>query len=157
MEIVLFRHGIAEESHPEHAGDDAARRLTEEGREKCRKVAEFLKEKGFRWDHCVHSGLKRAEETAHILTKKNHAKKESVCDELSPGGDPLLALRVLRNYSGDILVVGHEPNLCRLSALLLGSKVPFFGFKKAGFAVLELDSWDKPGQLMAFLSPKYIL
>src|SRR5262252_2962584 len=68
MELYLLRHGVAEDRAA--TGRDADRRLTEEGREKLRRVLERAHVVGVRPSLILSSPLRRALETAEIAGRE---------------------------------------------------------------------------------------
>jgi phosphohistidine phosphatase len=115
MNLYLVRHGKAEQG-----GDDAKRRLTDKGRESVSRVARRLAKAGVAVDRIEHSGLVRAAETAEIL---GEALGGTVVENSSllPSDD--VAATADRLMGGDVeslMLVGHNPFMERLAALLLG-------------------------------------
>jgi len=119
--LYIGRHGVAEDGHPDHPGDDDQRRLTPEGADETRLVYAAASRAGVAVDAIWTSPLVRARETAAIATEM-----------LLPGTAPTVveALR-LGARTGDLvaalaasdvrrlLVVGHEPSLSELFGALL--------------------------------------
>ena len=83
IELVFFRHGIAEDTLP-----DRSRPLTEEGIRKTRAAAEGLKKMEISFDRIFTSPWLRASQTAAILS------------ELLAAAMPLLAGALLLSRSG---------------------------------------------------------
>ena len=67
MKLLLVRHAIAEDVRPGARGDDAARRLTAEGRGKMERAAGALSELVTELALVLSSPFVRALETAAIL------------------------------------------------------------------------------------------
>jgi phosphohistidine phosphatase len=136
-----MRHGIAEDHSPE--GDDAARKLTERGRDKIRKAALGMHAIGLSFDRVVTSPLARAAETAEIVTRETGAPAPHSIRELATGTTPAAALSALRKLGRqqNLLVVGHEPTLSRLAALLIAgsTEVAAIRLKQGGVIALEFD------------------
>ena len=63
--LILTRHG----RYNAHAISDESRVLTESGRNEIRNVARHLFDKGVQVKQILHSGKKRAEQTAEILAE----------------------------------------------------------------------------------------
>jgi len=143
MRLYVVRHGIAEEEPPK-GGDDGARRLTPQGRARLRRIGRALRRLEARVDALVTSPLARAAETAAILVDA-HGKLPApvVCAELAQGVAPLTTVRALASYArrGDLMIVGHEPGLSRVVAVLLTGSPDGVAIelKKGGCALLELD------------------
>src|SRR5712671_2334015 len=110
MELYLLRHGIAEDHAP--SGRDADRRLTEEGRDKLRRVLERAHGAGVRPALIVSSPLKRAVETAEIAARElGYEGKIVRVDALSPDASPSEVWAEIRKRPDEpaILLAGHEP------------------------------------------------
>ncbi len=157
MELYVIRHGIAENSAV-RGGDDRARALTKNGREKVRAVAAFLKKQGACPALFLSSPITRALETAEILREGCPGAKETVItDLLKPGGsyDPLIDFLNGLDVES-VAVVGHEPFLSGfVSYCLSRSKMPFVRMKKAGVAAITCVGPLEPGacELMWLLGP----
>ncbi len=139
MEIYLLRHGIAADAKP--GQPDAERALTDEGREKLRRVLKRAREAGVTLDAVLSSPYVRAMETARIAkdTLGYEGEIERV-NELVPERSPYDAWEVIRAHKADdaILLAGHEPLMSSLAAFLLGCPALEVDFKKG--ALLRLDS-----------------
>lgn len=124
--IYLLRHGDAEDGN----GDDAARRLTGKGRRQATAAGEALAEMNARIDACLTSPKLRAAETAEGACRALGITAESA--EALRGG-PFDALQLAAGR-GNVLLVGHQPDLSNEIARLCGGKVKM---KKAGLAILD--------------------
>jgi phosphohistidine phosphatase len=148
MTFYVVRHGIAEDAAP--GGDDGARRLTPEGRRKMRGVVRGLRILGVEPDVLLTSPLVRAKETADVLIGGlRSAPEPRTLEALTPDSSPEDTLKALRQFarSQQVMVVGHEPNLSSLLALLLtGSPdgVPI-ELKKGACAAVEVTAFEPRG------------
>ena len=138
--IWLLRHGEAEDA----AEDDASRRLTETGKQQARAAGAALAALGVRIDRCLSSPKVRAEESARIACEALGAEVE--ISEALRGGDfdPVELAAGL----GEVLLVGHEPDLSRAIQLVTGGRVEL---GKGGLAAIEppvLASLLRPAQLL---------
>jgi phosphohistidine phosphatase len=148
-ELLLLRHGIAEERDPSH--EDGQRRLTPEGRERTGQLMARLRELELDCDLVLSSPLVRARQTAELAVAAGLAPELELAAALAPLADPL---PLLERWLGPLsprpgwrrlALVGHEPDLSTLAALLIG--VPMAQapqallFKKAGAALLQ---WPAP-------------
>lgn len=115
MEVYLMRHGEA------GAGaDDAARLLTDRGREQVHRVARHAAALQLQVAAVRHSGLARARETAEILAKElSPPRGVREMPGLRPGDDPGEAKAVVVAAREPLVIVGHLPHLGRLAASLL--------------------------------------
>jgi phosphohistidine phosphatase len=135
--IYLLRHGDAEEG----AGDDAARRLTEKGERQADAAGRALAVLGAGIDACLTSPKVRAADTAELACRSLGIEAETA-PELRGGAFDAPGLAAGR---GDVLLVGHEPDLSREVARLTGASVKL---RKGGLAVLD------GGTLVGLLRPK---
>ena len=148
MNLLVVRHAIAEDSGGSGRAADARRPLTPEGRRRMRRGARGLREIVAALDVVATSPLLRAVETAEIVVEACGPADLLELSALAPGADPGEALEWLRSRRRDrtVALVGHEPHLSRLTALLLsGDAEPTFSFRKGGAAMLELDREPGPG------------
>jgi phosphohistidine phosphatase len=121
MILFVLRHGLAEEAA---AGGDAARHLTDVGRERLQKAAEGMLALGIELDTILTSPLARAAETAEIVAGAyQNRPTPRVLKELSTGiapADAITALALARSVRDEsVMIVGHEPQLSALISLLL--------------------------------------
>jgi phosphohistidine phosphatase len=122
MRLYLVQHG---EALPESV--DAARPLSERGRDDIRKLAVFLAEAGIRVGRVLHSGKRRASDTASLLIEAvgAGAAVDVVEKGLSPKDSPEHLVEAAGTWLDDTLVVGHEPFMSRfVSRLVLGREQP---------------------------------
>jgi phosphohistidine phosphatase len=125
MKLFLMRHAEAETSE-KVMKKDADRRLTEAGRLQARVAANKFKEKLAEKDETVDIVLTspyiRAMETAEIVaTVLGLDGKVFQEDDLAPGADINKVRRIEDKYrdSGNLLLVGHEPDLGVIAGQLL--------------------------------------
>lgn len=149
-ELLLLRHGIAEERSPSRA--DAGRELTAAGRVRTRAVLERAVQMGLRADRLFSSPLARAWQTAEIARSVGLAAAIELAQALEPGGDPLPQLPAWFNQGDEapscrLLLVGHEPDLGLLAARLLGAPPGAIALRKAGLALLRLPVVALDGSL----------
>ena len=145
MKLTIVRHAAAIERTV--GGSEERRYLTPEGREFFRKTARTMLKKGARPDLILTSPLLRAVQTADILAETlEYAGPLQAVDELSPGFDLPSFRRLVATYhgAGDLVLVGHEPDLSTLVATLLTLPAGF-AFRKGGAVRLKLDPADPQG------------
>lgn len=142
-DLLLLRHGIAEERPPWPPQDpeqarclDAARRLTERGRQRSRQVLTRLVAIGLAGDHLFSSPLERALETASLAVEAGLAPALETAPELAPGGDPL---PLLNGPARRLVLVGHEPDLSALACRLIGAPEGQLVLRKAGAILIRLE------------------
>jgi len=144
-ELLLLRHGIAEDRLEGH--DDDQRRLTPEGRERTAQVIERLVGLDLTCDLVLSSPLVRARQTAELAVAAALAPELELAAALAPLADPL---PLLERWLGPLsprpgwrrlALVGHEPDLSTLAALLIGVPMAHapqaLQLKKAGAALLQ--------------------
>jgi len=139
--IYLLRHGDAEEGN----GDDDARRLTGKGARQSRAAGRALTMLDAGIDACLASPKLRAAETAWLVCEPLGLEPETAA-ELRGGSFDALALAAGR---GDVLLVGHEPDLSDEVARLTGAKAKL---RKGGLAIVDgstLVALLRPGDLAA--------
>lgn len=144
MNLFLLRHGLAVERKEFYFANDEFRPLTPKGKRQLRKVAAALRAMELRFDVILSSPLVRARQTAEMVAADVKARKRlAFADELKPGGNPKKLIQKIaaqKINSGDVLLVGHEPDLSNLISLLVtGSRDAGFTLKKAGVAKLEVE------------------
>jgi phosphohistidine phosphatase len=141
MEIYLLRHGVAEDRAA--SGRDADRRLTEEGRDKLRKVLERAHSAGVSPSLILTSPYRRALETAEIAARElGYEGKLLRTDALVPHGTPRDVWQELRRQSDEpvVLLAGHEPLFSATVAYLLGSTREMIDFRKGALVRIDVGS-----------------
>ncbi|MCC7493531.1 MAG: histidine phosphatase family protein [Fimbriimonadaceae bacterium] len=149
MDIYFLRHGIAED----FASSDAARRLTTEGRARCRQAAAGLAALDVQFTAVWSSPLVRARETAELVLPGHRV---SIREELANA--PLDRLfEALSELPPDavVLLVGHEPQLSGAVERLLGVEYGAVEMKKAALAQVQIDlrRGSQGGGLLVMLLP----
>lgn len=140
MRVYLLRHGIAENRRPGRS--DAERKLTEEGRDKLRRVLSQAKEAVGVPALILTSPLVRAVETAEIAAEVlGYRGAIQETEALAPSSAPPAVWKELRSRAEitSILLVGHEPLLGETAGYLLGAPRVAIDFKKGALMRIELD------------------
>jgi phosphohistidine phosphatase SixA len=155
-ELILLRHAEALPAGGGHG--DAERRLSGRGEQEARAAGTWLAQHGVRPDRVLCSPAERTRATAALalaaLADAPAARPAPEIYDATPG--ELLALLDQHEDAGTVLLVGHNPGIERLVALLVeGRSDEFRGMPPAGLAVLHLDGALEPGsaRLGAFWSP----
>ena len=155
-ELILLRH--AEAVPIEKAADDQQRPLSTRGEEEARAAGAWLAGHGARPDRVLCSPSRRTDETARLaLAAIENSPSPQLADEIydaSPG--ELLALLDQHGDANTVMLVGHNPGIERLVALLVeGRSDEFRGMPPGALAVLHLNGALEPGnaRLDAFWSP----
>jgi len=122
MELILWRHAEAEDGL-----SDMARRLTAKGEKQADKMAAFLRTRLPQDTRILVSPAKRAQQTAQALTK-NFTTEPAI----APGASPQAILKAANwlENEGCVLIVGHQPALGEVAALLMAGKPEYWSIKK---------------------------
>jgi len=165
VELYLMRHGEAGKRIPV-AAKDTVRALTAAGRNEVEEVGKAMAKLGYTFDVVATSPLKRAKETASIvsdaLNRKNRVEEWS---ELSPEGSRSALYRRLTSVrpGSKVLCVGHEPYLTIAMGEITGrgsdGSAGFrISLKKGGLAKLLVTGFNPriSGELRWLLTPKQI-
>lgn len=160
MHLYIIRHAEAIAQGEMGITEDAERPLTPRGIEQAHTLASALQKHGIQLDIILTSPLVRARQTAEQMIQAwtAPAPEVVVSNHLVPGG----RRRKLAGELADLglehmAVVGHEPDLGRLTAWLIGSKKAQIKIAKAGVALVRFDEHiDKRlGFLEWLASPKW--
>jgi len=145
VKLYIVRH--AEATLRSATTPDASRYLTPKGRLSFRKIARRVREAGIDPAVIFTSPLLRAVQTAEILAERlKHEGPVVVTNELLPGFDDR-ALRSLLAGAGnpaEAAVVGHEPDLGDLAAMLLSLRGGF-PLRKGAVVALEVGGSAQRG------------
>ena len=161
MTLYVIRHGVAEDIAPD--GNDRARHLTPAGRRKMRAAAAGMKALGIRLDVLLTSPFPRAAETAALVSEALGG--EPVPQELralEQGVAPVETVRALAPFAADrhVAIVGHEPGLSGVVALLLTGSTDGLrlAIKKGAVVALEVNDLDRRGDatLRWMLAPRQL-
>ncbi len=122
MELILWRHAEAHDGAP-----DLERELTGKGQKQAEKMATFLRARLPENIRILVSPSKRTQQTAHALTK--HFSTEPA---IGPGASAqdILDAAGWPDAENDVLIVGHQPALGQIAALLLANSKSGFSVKK---------------------------
>jgi phosphohistidine phosphatase len=160
MELLVVRHAIAFERSARRWRDDAERPLSPQGEARARKAALGLKRITARPTRVLVSPLRRAQQTAAILTQFAGWPEAAECAQLLPGAAPEALLALLgRGRGGRIAVVGHQPGLGRLlAACLPGGEAAAFELRKMAVALVCFQGSARAGRgrLIWLLPPKML-
>jgi len=135
MTHYLIRHADAVPNR-----DDSIRELSARGRSQVAALCASLRDTAFQPVEIWHSPLVRARETAVLLASGlGHSAALIEMEGLQPEDDPDGVAQALEAETRDIAVVGHEPHLGILAALMMGgeSSGASFSFPKAGVLALQ--------------------
>lgn len=143
MALFLVQHGIsaAKEVDPEKG-------LADEGRQETQRIAEVLKGYGVGVEKIVHSGKKRALQTAEIYHAMLQLDKPmEVVEGIAPLDD-VKKFAATVNTIDNCLVVGHLPFMQHLVSYLTtgNKKQKIYQFQNSGVVCLEVDKDEDGGE-----------
>lgn len=119
MRVYLVRHAKASKD-PAYTIDEE-RPLTGRGRQEIEAIARFLAGAGVSVAQIRHSGVLRAQQTAEILAAHLKPPAGAIAVAGLMWDDPVEALAdALAQEPEPVMLVGHNPSLERLIAVLLG-------------------------------------
>jgi len=137
MALLLVQHGksLPKEADPEQG-------LSDEGRAETGEVASVARERGVRIARIVHSGKKRAAQTAEIFAS---ALQPAAGLQKGEGLNPLddvAAFSGKIDASEDLMLVGHLPFMERLASFLItgAADKPVIRFQNSGIVCLDKDT-----------------
>jgi phosphohistidine phosphatase len=113
MDLILWRHAEAEDGKP-----DLQRELTPKGRKQAQRVAEWLEQRLPDSYLLVASPAARAQQTAEAL-----GRKFKTDPSIAPGASVAKLLQAAQwpEHKGLVILVGHQPDLGRAAAHLVGA------------------------------------
>lgn len=149
MLIYFLRHGEAD--WPDWKKSDDERPLTDKGKDEMHQVGAFLANLSAHPAVVLTSPLPRASQTAEIAARYVDAK--CVEEELLAPGFGRSELKKLLDHhgSGNLMLVGHEPDFSKTICKLTGGRVKL---SKAGIALVETDDCLENGRLLWLFPPK---
>jgi phosphohistidine phosphatase len=156
-QLWLLRHADAE---PHGTRADAERRLTARGERQARLAGAALGRLHVSVDAVLVSPKVRAQQTAELASESwgeslrapaHHPPPAQTHPSLAGGFDAAQALDALAGIEpeGNLMVVGHEPDLSGVVGELTGARVDL---KKGGLAVVRLGGGG--GELVVLLRPR---
>lgn len=147
MELILWRHAEAEDGMP-----DSARELTGKGLKQARAMAEWLKPRLPENTRIIASPTRRTQQTASALGNDFETVKEIGA---GASAKAILAAAGWPAAKGAVVLVGHQPTLGEVAALLLTGELAGWNIKKG--AVWWFSRKEKAGVeetvLRAVISP----
>ena len=148
MELILWRHAQAE-----FGDNDMARRLTPRGHKQARYMAKWLQAQLPKECKILVSPAIRTRETADYLDLPYEIEPRIAPDACVSS---LLAASGWPDGHGAVLLVGHQPHLGELAALLLTGEIMPFSIRKSAVWWLTNRTRleEKQTVLRAVLSPE---
>ncbi len=142
MQIYLLRHGIAEDARPRQS--DADRSLTEEGREKLRRILKRARAAEVSPSLILSSPLKRAVQTAEeAAAALGYEDRILLTRALIPEASPREVWDEIRVHRPEpaILLASHEPLMSSTMAYLLRSPALMVDFKKGALVRIDCEGF----------------
>jgi len=151
MALFLVQHGksLSKDKDPEQG-------LSEEGISEIEQIAKVAKGYGVHVSRIIHSGKKRARQTADIFASS-----------LEPGDgvqgssglkplDDVSAFAGKINSEDNVMLVGHLPFMERLTSYLITGSTdkPVFKFQNGGIVCMDIDRDSRFWLIMWALMPK---
>jgi phosphohistidine phosphatase len=127
MDLILWRHAEAEEGNetlPDHK-----RRLTPRGEKQARLMAQWLDKRLPKKLRILVSPTERTQQTAHPLQRVYELEKKV---GVGSTAQELLAATGWPDHGSTVLVIGHQPTLGQVAALLIGGAEGDWPVKKGG-------------------------
>lgn len=149
MKIYLMRHGHSPSVLEAGTHSDAERPLSQAGRLEARKSARLLLSRDAKPGLILASPLKRALQTAQeaaALLKNPEVRVYEPLANILPGMD--LARKILQSEwpSGELLLVGHMPQIGEAASFLAGSPI---SLSTGCFAAFSADAEGKSALLFS--------
>jgi phosphohistidine phosphatase len=142
--LVILRHAKAERPT---GGPDHERPLTERGHADAGAAGSWLSAQGYRPDLVICSPARRTRQTWHgvAMTLKQDTAPLVRYEPVVYEGDANEILALLRGIDPamhTVLLVGHNPTVSTISALLGGSSVDSDGLRTTGLAIHDVPAWS---------------
>lgn len=153
MELILWRHADAEQAAEDQP--DEARALTAKGRKQAQKMAEWLNRTLPENCTILASPAVRTLQTVEAL-----GRNYKVSSALASNAHPEDLLRAV-GWPGNqepVLVVGHQPTLGRIAALLIAGTAQDWTIRKANICWIERRAGDETGTsyIKALIGPDLV-
>ena len=143
MDLILWRHAEAVERE---GLPDLERMLTSKGERQAQRMADWLNHRIAHSTRVLASPALRCQQTAKAL-----GRKFRTIDTIAPEAGPDAVLTAARwpEASEPVLVIGHQPTLGQVAALLLSGQAQPWAVRKG--AVWWLRSRDREGSSQVVL------
>ena len=160
MDLYILRHGEAG-TRIAIPLKDSERTLTVAGKEEIEDISKGLRELNLKFDKILSSPLKRAHETAAIVSEELECENVELWDELKPEGSRTELYKKLARFKQDstVLVCGHEPYLSTMISDLIGSNGSIrISLKKGGIAKIRVRTFvpKTSGELRWLITPRLL-
>lgn len=154
MDLILWRHADAFDAAP--GEDDMDRALSPKGQKQARRMAEWLTSQLPEGCRILVSPALRTVQTAEAL-----GRKFKTVDQLAPGCDAedVLLAANWPHAKEPVLVVGHQPTLGQVAAVLMSGQPQDWDIKKANaWWLVQRDPQDPYSlYLKAVMGPETVV
>jgi phosphohistidine phosphatase len=148
LKIYLIRHAPAVEITARTT--DSQVHLSSEGRRIARAVGNTLRNQGISFEVMISSPYTRAIQTAELIAERVDYMGVIEANNAFISEIPArVALAEISTYSIDIAIVGHEPSISALGALLVG-RPSFPPLKRGQISCIE------DGNPLWFIDPQFL-
>lgn len=122
MDLILWRHADAEDGNP-----DSSRKLTAKGEKQAKDMAEWLRKRLPSEARVISSPAMRATQTVSALSDQFE-----ILDALDTDASALSILTAAGwpDAKGAVVIVGHQPTLGQVAALLISGAEDGWSIKK---------------------------
>ena len=148
MDLILWRHAEAEEGVP-----DAARKLTKKGEKQAEKLAAWLRARIHQPVRMLVSPTTRTQQTAQAFSSQFEIVKEI---GLNSSAKRILQVTGWPHTEETVVVIGHQPTLGQLAALLLSGLEMDWNIKKGAIWWFQSPGDDSETVLRAVITPKHV-
>lgn len=159
MNIFILRHGDANTSS-RRTLDDSKRSLSERGIKEIENISKLLSNMEMRFDFIYSSPLKRAKQSAEIISKGQKKSKIITLNELKPEGTTNEVCKILsmQKEESNILIVGHNPLLINITNDIVTSDKLHISLKTGGLIKIKTLAKEPQlrGELEWLLSPRLV-
>lgn len=151
MDIILWRHAEAEDARP--GQDDLDRALTHKGMRQAARVARWLDAWLSKDTQILVSPARRTRETAHTL-HRTHEMEPAI----APAASVADLLRAARwpEMKHPVLLVGHQPTLGQLAALLVSGEEDAWSIRKGAAWWLSHVPGTTRADVRTVMDPKFL-
>lgn len=147
MRLFIARHAWAGHYGDPEWPDDSQRPLTPEGVARYRQVAAVLAERGFAPQRIATSPYVRCVQTAELIAEATGAPPIDRLDALACGSDLNAAIEWSEQYEAESLCwVGHNPDVERFTAALIGDAYAAVRFAKGSLAAIRFEDTPAVGE-----------
>lgn len=156
--IYFMRHGKAEDGFGK---SDHERALTEKGRKKTNKIAQFLISQSIKPQQLLVSDAQRTLDTAAIICQYLEIKAEDVSVigklYLASSDDILEQIYALDDQIDEVMIIGHNPDISVLPGYLCNMDMDWIPTSSIIGIKYNLNRWNEiasqPAKLLFYTKP----